>query len=146
MDIGTAKVSAADRARVPHHGLDLVDPDEPFTVADFVAHADTALAAIAERGGIAILVGGTGLYLRAVARGLDTAALPSDPSLRARPGGATRAEQGLPSLVERLRTIAPASAARIGPAQPAAGRACPRDRRDRRRRAPARAARLSGRR
>ena len=61
LDIGTAKVSTAERARVPHHGLDLVDPDQPFSVADFVRHARTALAAIAERDGVAILAGGTGL-------------------------------------------------------------------------------------
>ena len=78
LDIGTAKASAADRAGVPHHGLDLVEPDEPFTLADFAAHAREALAGIASRGAIAILVGGTGLYLRAVARGLDTDSLPSD--------------------------------------------------------------------
>ena len=68
---------------MPHHGLDLVEPDEPFTLADFAAHARDALAGIAARGGIAILVGGTGLYLRAVARGIDTDALPSDAALRA---------------------------------------------------------------
>ena len=69
LDIGTAKVPARERADVPHHGLDLVEPDEPFSVARFVAHARTALARIAECGGLAVLVGGTGLYLRAVARG-----------------------------------------------------------------------------
>src|SRR6185295_19750422 len=82
LDIGTAKVSAADRADVPHHGLDLVEPDEPFSVADFVRHATGALGGIAERDGLAILVGGTGLYLRAVARGLDPDALPSDRDTR----------------------------------------------------------------
>src|SRR5438128_596056 len=70
MDIGTAKVGAADRARVPHHGLDLADPDEAFTAADFQQAADQALRAIAAKGGVALLVGGTGLYLRAVARGI----------------------------------------------------------------------------
>ena len=91
LDIGTAKASPADRARVAHHGLDLVDPDQPFSVADFVAHARDALAGIDRAGGVAILAGGTGLYLRAVARGLDTDALPSDPR-PARPsrGGADR--------------------------------------------------------
>ena len=84
LDIGTAKVDAADRARVPHLGLDLVDPDEPFSVADFAAHARGVLADLARDGGVAILAGGTGLYLRAVGRGLDTDALPSDPALRAR--------------------------------------------------------------
>jgi len=84
LDIGTAKVGRQDRARIPHHGLDLVDPDAPFSVADFVDHASASLARIAGRGGLAILVGGTGLYLRAIARGLDTEALPSDAVVRAR--------------------------------------------------------------
>ena len=84
LDIGTAKASATDRARVPHYGLDLVDPDAPFSVADFVAHARGALAEIGATDGVAILAGGTGLYLRAVGRGLDTDALPSDREVRAR--------------------------------------------------------------
>ena len=112
LDIGTAKVSAAERARVPHHGLDLVDPDEPFSVADFVRHARTALAGIAERDGVAILAGGTGLYLRAVARGLDADALPSDPEVRARLE-AELSTNGLDPLVERLRRLAPTRAAQI---------------------------------
>ena len=112
LDIGTAKVPPSERADVPHHGLDLVDPDEPFSVADFVRHARTALAGIAERGGIAILVGGTGLYLRAVARGLDTEALPSDPEVRARVEAAL-ASDGLAAAVARLRELAPRLASRI---------------------------------
>jgi tRNA dimethylallyltransferase len=111
LDIGTAKVSAADRAGIPHHGLDLVDPDEPFTLAEFVGHARESLAGIAERGAIAILVGGTGLYLRAVARGIDTAALPSDPVLRASLE-ADLVRDGLEPLVARLRAAAPRRAAR----------------------------------
>ena len=117
LDIGTAKASAADRARVPHHGLDLVEPDEPFSVADFAAHARAALTDIAAAGGVAILAGGTGLYLRAVARGLDTDALPSDPVNRARLEAALLAD-GLDPLVERLRSLAPASAARIDTRNP----------------------------
>ncbi|MEZ0239846.1 MAG: tRNA (adenosine(37)-N6)-dimethylallyltransferase MiaA [Chloroflexota bacterium] len=109
LDIATAKVSAADRARVPHHGLDLVDPDQPFSVADFVRHARGALSTIAAGGGLAILVGGTGLYLRAVARGLDVEGLPSDPELRARIDAAL-IEDGLEAAVERLRQLAPALA------------------------------------
>lgn len=111
LDIGTAKVSAADRARVPHHGLDLVDPDERFSVADYVVHARAALAGIGERGGFALLVGGTGLYLRAVARGLDTAALPSDPRVRAQVEAVLAAE-GLDAAAAQLRALAPARAAR----------------------------------
>src|SRR5262245_60779006 len=68
MDIGTAKVAASKRRGIPHHGLDLVDPDQPFTAADFHRHAFEALAGIGARGGVAFLVGGTGLYVRAVAR------------------------------------------------------------------------------
>lgn len=112
LDIGTAKASAADRARVPHHGLDLVDPDEPFTVADFVAHAGAVLDGLAASGGVAILAGGTGFYLRAIGRGLDTAAHPSDPVVRARLE-AELAATGLEPLVARLEASAPTLAARV---------------------------------
>ncbi len=83
MDIGTAKATAEERARVPHHGLDLVDPDQPFSVADYSACAGAALAGIAARGAVALLVGGTGFYLRSVARGLAVDELPWDPDVRA---------------------------------------------------------------
>jgi tRNA dimethylallyltransferase len=111
LDIGTAKATEAERARVPHHGLDLVDPDAPFSVADFATHAREALAGIAERGGIAILVGGTGLYLRAVARGLDTDELPHDAEVRRRIE-TELAEQGTEAAAARLQAIAPSLAGR----------------------------------
>jgi tRNA dimethylallyltransferase len=112
LDIGTAKVRSADRGDVPHHGLDLVDPDEPFSVADFVRHARIALAGVAERDGLAILVGGTGLYLRAIARGLDPDALPSDPAVRRGIDSAIESV-GLAAIVAQLRAIAPDRAAAI---------------------------------
>jgi tRNA dimethylallyltransferase len=117
LDIGTAKATPAERRGIPHHGLDLVDPDEPFTVADFADHARAVLAAIGDRGGLAILAGGTGLYLRAIARGLPTEDLPSDPAVRA----GLEAEfltVGLAPLVERLRMVAPDRAATIDTANP----------------------------
>ena len=117
LDIGTAKATLDERRGIPHHGLDLVDPDQAFTVADFAEHARVALAGIAARGGVAILVGGTGLYLRAVARGLDTDALPSDPEVRAALEAELQAV-GLGPLVERLRTVAPKRAAAIDTANP----------------------------
>jgi tRNA dimethylallyltransferase len=117
LDIGTAKAPLRDRADVPHHGLDLVDPDQPFSVADYVRHARNALAGIAAQGRVAILVGGTGLYLRAVARGLDTDALPSDPEVRARVE-ATLERDGLQTAVGRLQELAPRLAARIDLANP----------------------------
>jgi tRNA dimethylallyltransferase len=117
LDIGTAKASLEERRGIPHHGLDLVDPDEPFTVADFAIHAHAALDSIASRGGLAILAGGTGLYLRAVARGIATDALPRDADVRARLEAEFLAV-GLEPLVERLRAVAPQRAARIDTANP----------------------------
>lgn len=117
MDIGTAKVPVGERGGVPHHGLDLVEPDEAFSVADFVRHARGVLPGIAANHGIAILVGGTGLYLRALARGLDTEALPSDADVRARVEELL-ARDGLAAAVARLTTLAPRLAARIDLANP----------------------------
>ncbi|HSL33378.1 MAG TPA: hypothetical protein VK871_06995, partial [Candidatus Limnocylindrales bacterium] len=111
LDIGTAKVPVAERRGIPHHGLDLADPDEPFTLADYAAHARTALAAI-PAGALALLVGGTGLYLRAVARGIATEALPHDPAVRAWIE-ADLARDGLDALVERLGHLAPTRAATV---------------------------------
>jgi tRNA dimethylallyltransferase len=117
LDIGTAKVGPAELARVVHHGIDLVDPDEPFSVARYADHASAALASIAERRQVAILVGGTGLYLRAIGRGLATDALPHDPAIRAAIE-ADLARAGLAPLVGRLETLAPRLAARIDAANP----------------------------
>ena len=111
LDIGTAKASAADRARAAHHGLDLVDPDATFSVADFAAHARVVLADLAARGGLAVLVGGTGFYLRAVAGGLDTDALPHDAAMRARIE-AEVAHGGVAAAADRLAALAPMRAAR----------------------------------
>jgi tRNA dimethylallyltransferase len=66
MDIGTAKPSPVDQALVPHHGIDLVDPTADFAVAEYVGVADAAIDDVRRRGAIPILVGGTGLYLRAL--------------------------------------------------------------------------------
>lgn len=66
MDIGTAKPTAADRAHIPHHVLDVVTPDQPFSAADFQRLANEAIADIQSRGKLPILVGGTGLYVDAV--------------------------------------------------------------------------------
>jgi tRNA dimethylallyltransferase len=117
LDIGTAKVPVVERQGVPHHGLDLVDPDQPFSVADFVRHARGVLADIDARGGLAILAGGTGLYLRAVARGLDTEALPFDPAIRTQIEAELLAD-GLAAAVARLQELSPRLASRIDTANP----------------------------
>ncbi|HEY6038021.1 MAG TPA: isopentenyl transferase family protein, partial [Kofleriaceae bacterium] len=82
MDIGTGKATPAERARVPHHLLDVVEPDQDMTAARFIAMADAAIAEIAARGKPIIVVGGTGLYVRALLLGLFEGP-PASPELRA---------------------------------------------------------------
>jgi tRNA dimethylallyltransferase len=117
MDIGTAKVGREERARIAHHGLDLVDPDEAFTAGDFRRHALEALAGIAARGRVAILVGGTGLYLRVVARDVPIEETGSDPDLRAALE-ARLATEGVAALAAELRVRAPGIAAATDLANP----------------------------
>ncbi|HEY2887594.1 MAG TPA: tRNA (adenosine(37)-N6)-dimethylallyltransferase MiaA [Candidatus Limnocylindrales bacterium] len=112
LDIGTAKPTLVERRGVVHHGLDLVEPDQAFSVTDFIAHADGVLSAIAGTGAIAILAGGTGFYLRAIAAGLDAAALPADPGVRRRIE-AELTVNGLGATVARLRELAPARAGQV---------------------------------
>jgi tRNA dimethylallyltransferase len=112
LDIGTAKPTLEERRGIPHHGLDLVDPDQPFSVADFADHVATVLSPIGAAGGLAILAGGTGFYLRAIARGLDTAALPSDAAVRSKIE-ARMTELGVAAEAARLRSLAPNLAARV---------------------------------
>jgi tRNA dimethylallyltransferase len=111
MDVGTAKPSAADRRRVPHHLLDLVEPDEPFTVADWTERARALAPEIAARGALPLVVGGTGLYVSALVDGFDFARQPWSPEVRARLAEELETE-GLPVLAERLARLDPVSAAR----------------------------------
>jgi len=114
MDIGTAKPSRADREAVPHHLIDIVDPAESYSAARFAQDARRAVAQIRARGRIALLVGGTMLYARALTAGLH--ALPgADPAIRARLD-AEAARDGWPALHARLARVDPASAARLQPA------------------------------
>jgi tRNA dimethylallyltransferase len=111
MDIGTGKASAAERAAIPHHLLDLVDPGDPFHAARWAELAQSAITAIAARGHLPIVVGGTGLYLRALVKGLFQAP-PSDPGIRAR-HLAEAAALGVPALHDRLAAVDALLAARI---------------------------------
>ena len=83
MDIGTAKPTAAEREQVPHHLLDVAWPDESFDAAGFAAQAATAIDRVIGRGRLPVVVGGTGLYIRALTEGL-VATPPVDPGLRRR--------------------------------------------------------------
>lgn len=111
MDIGTAKPTPQERARVPHHLIDVADPGERYDVARYQREARAALADIAARGRRAVVVGGTGLYVRALLDGLDLAAVPTDPALRAR----LEAEAAGADLHARLREVDPEAAARVDP-------------------------------
>jgi tRNA dimethylallyltransferase len=111
MDVGTAKPDAAARAEVSHHLFDLIEPDEPFTVADWVERARALLPEIAGRGGVPMVVGGTGLYVSALIDGHDYAAQPWVPELRERLADELEAE-GLEPLASRLQRLDPAAAAR----------------------------------
>lgn len=109
MDIGTGKVTADERARVTHHLLDVVTPDQEMTAARFTELADAAIAEIAARGRPVIICGGTGLYVRALLLGLF-AGPPASPEIRAE-----LAALGAAALHAELARIDPASAAKIDP-------------------------------
>jgi tRNA dimethylallyltransferase len=112
MDIGTAKPDAAARAAVPHHLLDLVDPDQPFTVADWVQRARELVPEIAARGRLPLVVGGTGLYIGALVDGHDYAAQGWSPELRAELTRRLEVD-GLEPLAAELEHLDPGAAARI---------------------------------
>ncbi|GIW11070.1 MAG: tRNA dimethylallyltransferase [Dehalococcoidia bacterium] len=114
MDIGTAKPTAEQRARVPHHLFDLVEPNEPFTLSDYLTLVRQEIPAIAARGRLPFLVGGSGLYVRAVLEGLRPPPVPPDPQLRQQLS--QRAErEGTAALVAELTARDPVGAARIDP-------------------------------
>ncbi|WP_428262726.1 tRNA (adenosine(37)-N6)-dimethylallyltransferase MiaA [Haliangium sp.] len=112
MDIGTAKASPAERARVRHHLIDVIPPDQQMTVARFVALADEAIRSATGRGKAVVVAGGTGLYVRGLLFGMFESP-PADSGLRARLQAEAEAEGGPEALWERLRRIDPDSSTRI---------------------------------
>ena len=84
MDIGTAKPTLAERAQAVFHGLDVADPDAEWTLADFQALGERAISDIQARGRLPLIVGGTGLYVRALTTNLDIPQVPPDEDARAR--------------------------------------------------------------
>lgn len=110
MDIGTAKPTPAERAEVPHHMIDVADPHaDSFTLADWLAGAQQAIAATHARGNLAIVVGGTSLYVKALLEGMFDAP-PPDPELRAR-----LEQEPTEHLRAQLERLDPVAAARIHP-------------------------------
>lgn len=114
MDIGTAKPTRVMRSRVPHHLLDVADPTQAFTLADFQRLAKEAIADVRARGGLPLVVGGTGLYIRTIVDDLAIPAVPPDHRLRA----ALEAEEriyGPGYLHARLAALDPVAASRVHP-------------------------------
>ena len=113
MDIGTAKPDAAERARVPHHLIDLIEPEQAYSAAMFVRDANAAAETLRARGRLPLLVGGTMLYFKALRDGLD--AMPAaDLALREKLDTRAAAE-GWPALHAELAKVDPATAARLAP-------------------------------
>ena len=113
MDIGTGKPTAAERGLVPHHLLDLVDPDEDFNVALYLQQAVQTINGTHERGKLSILVGGTGHYVWALLEGLRIPQVPPDAELRATLNQVADSEGGQEKLMAELTELDPVGASRI---------------------------------
>jgi len=113
MDIGTAKPTADERARVPHHLIDLAEPHEAFSTGRYLEEADRAIDDVIRRGAKPLFVGGTALYLKGLTEGFFDGP-PADWGLRNRLI-AEAASAGAPALHEHLRAVDPGAAARIHP-------------------------------
>src|SRR5690554_4634914 len=114
MDIGTAKPSPEETQLVPHHLINVVTPEQPFTVADYQQLFRQTYKKLEKKKGLPLLTGGTGLYIRAVTRGFAFPERPGDPELRSRlKDEATR--QGKEEMHRRLQAVDPESAAKIHP-------------------------------
>lgn len=114
LDIGAAKPDAAERAGIPHHLLDVREPWQPYSAAEFAADARVAIDGILARGRLPILAGGTGLYFQALLRGL--AAMPQADAAVREAITADAQARGWEALHRELATVDPAAARRIGPA------------------------------
>ena len=114
MDIGTAKPSAEDRARIPHHLIDVADPDEEFTLVHFRARALKVIAEIIARGKPPLVVGGTGLYVRSLTEGFSVPPVPPDSAVRAHLEARAETE-GSANLYRELAEIDPAAVEHIHP-------------------------------
>ncbi len=113
MNIGTAKPSAAERAAVPHHLIDIREPWQPYSAATFVNDATALIAAIRARGALPLLVGGTMLYIKALMDGIDP--MPAaNPAVR-QALEARAAKLGWPALHAELAAVDPTTAARLAP-------------------------------
>ena len=114
LDIGTAKPTVAERLLIPHHLVDVVTPDQEYTLASFQGDAYRAIAGTLARGRLPLLVGGSGLYVRAVVEGLHIPRVAPQPQLRAQLEERAAGE-GSAALHQQLQSLDPQAAARIDP-------------------------------
>ena len=110
LDIGTAKPSRFERDQVPHHLIDIADPNTDFSVTEWVVAGESAIADVVQRGKIPLVVGGTGFYIRALSQGLPSAP-PSDPDAMGRLEVELRS-QGLDRMIAELGAVSPSDAKR----------------------------------
>lgn len=114
MDIGTAKISPEEMDGIPHYMLDVVEPDQEFTLADFVDQAKKHIKDIHQRGKLPILIGGTGLYIRAICENYDIPRVPPNEKLREKLKKEIE-EKGGEYVYEKLQKLDPEAAKRIHP-------------------------------
>lgn len=114
LDVGTAKITPDEMEGVPHHLLDFLEPEQPFSVADFVDRAAALIEQITERGHLPIVAGGTGLYLSSLLNGVQFAPQKVPPELRVQLQQELE-ERGAQALYEELRQVDPEAAAGIHP-------------------------------
>jgi len=117
MDIGTAKATAAEQKTIPHHLIDIRNPDEDYTVADYKRDAVAAIRAIIARSNMPILVGGTGLYVRAVVENLDIPRVVAEPAIRAAIEKEIK-EEGLAAVFKKLVALDPEAEYIVDPKNP----------------------------
>ena len=115
MDIGTAKPTAEEQAQVKHHLLDIVSPQTPFSVEDYQACAIPTMQAVLARGKVPILVGGTGLYLRTLAQGMNLGGVKGDEALRAKYNAIATQPNGNLHLHKQLQAVDAQTAQRLHP-------------------------------
>ena len=115
MDIGTAKPTLQEQARIPHHMLDILEPTAAYAVADYARDGEAVIRQILQRGKLPMLVGGTGLYLKALMHGMELGGAGSDEDLRRRLNQLAMEPDGKQRLHERLSRVDPQTAERLHP-------------------------------
>ena len=113
LDIGTAKPTLQEQADIPHHLVDIREPNEAYTVAQYAQDAKRVIEDVTRRSKLPVMVGGTGFYLRALTHGLNLGGVPSNPQIRERLKAEAQSKAGKTRLFDRLKVVDPQSAARL---------------------------------